>query len=65
MPIAIHTRWLSLGRGRGNHSLGCAMPTVIDFELVPNRVRGTLLLAYYAAPLKPSGPEKGALGPLS
>jgi hypothetical protein len=20
-----------LGRGRGNHSLGCGMPTVIDF----------------------------------
>ena len=26
---------------------------------------GTPLLAYYAAPLKPSGPEEGALGPLS
>jgi hypothetical protein len=26
---------------------------------------GIPLLAYYAAPLKPSGPEKAALGPLS
>ena len=25
----------------------------------------TPLLAYYAAPLKPSGPEKGALSPLT
>jgi hypothetical protein len=27
--------------------------------------RGTPLLAYHAAPLKPSGPEKAALGQLS
>ena len=59
------------------HSLGAALATYLTLDLARGGLvcsscrwrgssgGGTPLLAYYAAPLKPSGPEEGALGPLS